>query len=354
MVVLGYNDLGMHCMNARFAELMVLPPYNNLHAQVIAKGSEPRIVTSGVTVSYSIPGNTDSAGKTDFWTYAQALLGVALQPNIGLTGNGLSGTMQPTGTNDWAATGVPITPIDDAGNTNAYQLANIIVTQNSTITASTQAVIPVSTEMSCFLCHNTPGVAVETAIPRAHDRLHQTTLEQQKPVLCAKCHADPALGAAGTTGVETLSGAMHTAHAPRMATAGLAVSCYACHPGVKTQCLRDVHYSKGMTCTSCHGDMAALGVATRTPWVDEPRCGNCHTRAGFQFEQANTLFKASIGHNGVHCEACHGSPHAITPTTVAADNVQAIALQGHAGTINACTVCHTQTPGDSFNHTPSD
>ena len=35
MVVLGYNELGMHCMNQDFSELMILPPYNTLHAQVI-------------------------------------------------------------------------------------------------------------------------------------------------------------------------------------------------------------------------------------------------------------------------------------------------------------------------------
>ena len=28
MVVLGYNDLGMHCMNQDFSEFMILPPFN--------------------------------------------------------------------------------------------------------------------------------------------------------------------------------------------------------------------------------------------------------------------------------------------------------------------------------------
>ncbi|HRA66468.1 MAG TPA: hypothetical protein PL187_10635, partial [Caldilinea sp.] len=34
-VVLGWNDLGMHCYNRDFQNLAVLPPYNNLWAQVI-------------------------------------------------------------------------------------------------------------------------------------------------------------------------------------------------------------------------------------------------------------------------------------------------------------------------------
>jgi len=65
--VLGYNELGMHCMNQDFSELMLLPPYNNLRAQVILRGEEPQLLTSGVTVSYSVPGNTTSADKTNFW-----------------------------------------------------------------------------------------------------------------------------------------------------------------------------------------------------------------------------------------------------------------------------------------------
>ena len=29
-VVLGYNDLGMHCMNQDFSQLCILPPFNTL------------------------------------------------------------------------------------------------------------------------------------------------------------------------------------------------------------------------------------------------------------------------------------------------------------------------------------
>ena len=113
-VVLGYNDLGMHCMNQDFSQLCILPPFNNLHAQVIdRRGEEPRIASSGVSVLYSIPGNTISTTKTNFWSYAPALFGVDLPPNIGLTGNGLSGVMVPTGANDWVVTGIPVTPFDD-------------------------------------------------------------------------------------------------------------------------------------------------------------------------------------------------------------------------------------------------
>jgi len=35
MVVLGYNELGMHCMNEDFSEICILPPFNTLRAVVI-------------------------------------------------------------------------------------------------------------------------------------------------------------------------------------------------------------------------------------------------------------------------------------------------------------------------------
>ena len=96
--------------------------------------------------------------------------------------------------------------------------------------------------------------------------------------------------------------------------------------------------------------MEAVADPTRHPWVDEPRCDSCHQRAGFEFEQAGTLYRNSVGHSNVHCAACHGSPHAIWPTVRTEDNLQAEGLQGHAGTIDTCTVCHRQTPDDAFFH----
>lgn len=49
------------------------------------------IVTSGITLDYSVANNTKVADKTDFWQYAQQLFGVTLPEGKGLTGNGLSG-----------------------------------------------------------------------------------------------------------------------------------------------------------------------------------------------------------------------------------------------------------------------
>src|SRR4030066_1534771 len=69
-VVIGWNDLGMHCYDRDYSKLSVLPPYNNLWAQVIQRGDPPQVVTQGVRVQYAFPDNTSSATKTNFWTYA--------------------------------------------------------------------------------------------------------------------------------------------------------------------------------------------------------------------------------------------------------------------------------------------
>ena len=351
LLVLGYNDLGMHCMNQDYSEFMILPPYNTLHAQVIDRsGAKPRFVQDGVTVSYSIPSNTTSAAKTNFWDYAQDLFGLAnpLPPDIGLAGNGLSGTMTSLaaeGRTDWSVLGIPITPLLDDGTENSYPLALITVAQGGNDVVQTQAVTPISWEIRCDYCHNTPGISVAQDILLKHDRLHGTTIafSARKPVLCGSCHPQPELGLEGDMGMASLSSSMHSAHAKRMwlVEGRLDVGCYACHPGEETRCMRDVHHLGGMICTDCHGGMAEVGDPSRQPWQDEPRCGTCHQREGFEFEQANTLFRDSKGHYGVHCEACHGSPHAITPTSQAEDNVQAMAVQGRQGVIKECAVCHS-------------
>ncbi|RJP36385.1 MAG: hypothetical protein C4547_07490 [Phycisphaerales bacterium] len=355
MVVFGYNDLGMHCMNEDFSEIMILPPFNTLHAQVIDRSErEPKIVKSGVTVEYRIPGNTHSADKTNFWKYWQPVFGPPKPPNVGLTGNGLSGQMLPTGDNDWQVTGIPITPTDDAGRDNPYPLAVITVKRRGEVLATTQAVVPVSTEINCHLCHNTPGISPALDLLRAHDRRHGTNLEDEQPVLCAKCHADNALGLPGDPQLPNLSSAMHLAHAPRMGGLPFEEACYACHPGARTKCQRDVHFDRGIGCTDCHGDMEAVGDPNRNPWLDEPRCGDCHRRPGFEFEQPGTLYRNSVGHKKVHCAACHGSPHAITPTVTEVDNLQAQTLQGHPGVIDTCTVCHRDGPPGQFFHKVND
>jgi hypothetical protein len=339
-ILIGWNDLGMHCANRTFANLAVLPPYNNVHSQVIRKGDAsrlPAIVTGGLEVTYEIPGNTYSAGKTDFWTYAEALFGAKLADNVGLKGNGLSGDMK-IDSDGFLVEGIPLTPYTDSDlvNEDAYQLGLLKAYDSGhALLASAQPVIPVSNEINCVSsgCHTS-----EMDILNHHEN-EDGFDRNNRPILCASCHASNALGTTGRGEAPPLSQAVHGKHGE------ITNDCYNCHPGKHTKCLRDVMYSKGYKCQDCHGSVSQVGSTVaggRRPWLDEPRCGSCHAS---QFaEETGKLYRQSRGHGGLYCSACHGSPHAIQPTVVDRDNVQNIALQGFSGPLRDCTVCHGVNP----------
>ncbi len=367
-VVLAWNDLGMHCYNQDFQDMAILPPYNNLWAQVLEVGDPPQLVTSGITVSYSLDDNTYSVGKTNFWTYAQQLFGVNLPPNIGLKGKGLSGTMDLAG-DHFEADGIPATEYTDSAPTtpDPYQTATIIVRDSATGVelARNQVVVPNSTEMSCGNCHSDGGVngiatgRVATNILTLHDSLNKDligtanypkALMDSRPVLCASCHADNALNATGMqtgeAGVPSLSNAMHTVHAGKVpdTTDG----CYSCHPGPTTKCLRDTMYQEGLSCVDCHGTVAHV-AQNSNPWLNEPRCDSCHEGV----HQNNALYRFSTGHGDLYCAACHDSPHAIAPSVQPKDAIKFINLQGHNGPLDTCTVCHATQPSGTFNMSSS-
>lgn len=349
-VLLGWNDLGMHCYNRDFRDLAVLPPYNTLWAQVIRRGAPPEIVTGAgsdrVTVSYSLPDNSYSAGKSNFWDYEQALFGVDLAPNTGLTGRGLAGAMDAAA-DHFVADGIPLTEFRDSAPTTPYpyQLATLIAASGATELARTRTVAPVSTEMHCDTCHSDGGEEdistgrVETNILTLHDEENDTDLMGRRPVLCATCHASNALGMAGDPELPSLSRAVHGKHAGEVA--GDIDGCYSCHPGPQTRCLRDVMSQRGMGCTDCHGDMERV-AANPNPWLNEPRCDGCHTDPIYRQDQA--LYRNSRGHGGVYCAGCHDSPHAIAPSSQPNDAIKFVDWQGHAGTLDTCSVCHTTPP----------
>lgn len=354
-VILSWNDLGMHCMNQYHANLSVLPPYNNLYAQVIHRGdayTSPMILTENATMEYSIPGNTYSVGKTDFWTYSQHLFGVTLAPNIGLTGKGLSGTLDFLA-DHFAAEGVPLTPFTDAAPTveDPYQQALVVLRDiHGTELARSRPVMPVSIEMSCVStgCH-----ASELAILDHHEGQDEGGFDiANKPILCAQCHGDPALGATGPGVAGYFSQRIHEKHAfIDEAIPGMG-GCYKCHPGQRARCLRGTMNSDfGMICQDCHGDMAQVADSIdggRLPWVNEPACRSCHTST--YGEPVGQLFKVSRGHGGVFCEGCHNSTHAEFPSREPRDNQVMIDLQGQSGTLTDCRVCHGIVPAGPGPH----
>lgn len=178
--------------------------------------------------------------------------------------------------------------------------------------------------------------AADLNMLRLHDMKHGTTLEQQQPVACQTCHYTPALDLAqagpsddngkSQTRHASMSRVMHDFHG-RLCADGTATSdgnctsfggrlfpampgpvgrsaatassvleqtCYTCHPGKETKCLRGVmSRNAGSVCQDCHGDVRQVGddfsgeaapgrgfytvSGKRIPWASEPACESCHT-----------------------------------------------------------------------------
>ncbi len=350
--VVAWNDLGMHCLDKDYSVFGILPPFNNLHVQLIDNTGKLVRSAGGITITYQ--GMKDPAGSitttsaphTDFWQYVLPLFGGSPAPDVGLTGQAMPGAgnkPQALATFDttyyyFGATGIPLVPIDNAGNTNTYPMMQIVAKNSSgTTLATTVTDLPVSSEMTCIGCHVSGSQAA--AMPPTgwvnyqgnsdkdyklnillfHDEVPQNpTLYQQvlsqagypnglynsalagTPVLCARCHLSNALAPYGIPGISTvppLTQSQHSFHANVIdPVSGLPLNdennrtaCYNCHPGSTTRCLRGAMGSAVasdgtmmMQCQSCHGNMSAVGATNRQGWLDEPNCQACHTGTAVQ------------------------------------------------------------------------
>ena len=94
--ILGWNNLGMHCMDSDYSVFSILPPYNTIESQLIVGG---KLVTNGsvYTVTYQAVAdpsgsfNSTAMGKGNYYTYAQSLFGAVLAPEGGLVGWNMPG-----------------------------------------------------------------------------------------------------------------------------------------------------------------------------------------------------------------------------------------------------------------------
>lgn len=447
--ILGWNNLGMHCMDSDYSVFSILPPYNTIEAQLIVAG---KLVTngSGYTVTYQAVADPDGSfnstamGKGNYYTYATALFGATLAPEGGLAGWSMPGPNNTpqgmlfennnapaagvsTPVNWFRAEGIPLSPYDDAGIKNPYPLMRLIAKNGATPIATNDIVLPVSDEMDCRMCHasGTQTAAQPAAgwawsdnnerdfrlnILRLHDEhqfsqhhdiyvsalaargfnsqgLYRGVVADNRPVLCATCHASEALGTGSYSNIPPLTASIHSKHATvqdpllgiTLDNSANRESCYRCHPGSTTKCLRGAmggaiakDGSLEMQCQSCHGNLSAVGSSSRVGWFMEPSCQSCHTgtaannngqiRYTSSFEangsvrlpvnqtfatQPNipaaglSLYRFSAGHGGLQCSACHGSTHAEFPATHRNDNIRNEKIQGHSGVMVECTSCHT-------------
>jgi hypothetical protein len=317
--LIGWNNLGMHCMDADYSVFSILPPYNTIHAQLVDTRTGLVTAPAGITVTYEAVAapnglvNTTSAGKTNFWDHVADLFGAAPGIDEGLAGADMPGagnTPQPMAfdsANDWfIADGIPITPYADGGAKNYYPMMRLVARDGSgRVLATTDIVLPVSDEMTCVACHASGSDAAgqpaegwvndpdperdyRLNILRLHDDfesgrpafsdalaakgynssgLFATATEDGKPILCASCHASEALPGSGIEGIPPLTQAIHRSMAHVIdPTNGLPLdsvenrsACYRCHPGSATRCLR-----------------GAMGAAVADNGSLAMQCQSCH------------------------------------------------------------------------------
>ncbi len=344
--LIGWNNLGMHCMDDDYEVFSILPPFNTVNAHLLDASGKLVRSPSGILITYEAIAdptgsiNRSSVGKTNFWATASLMYGSQLTvPDVGLTGlrmPGASNTPQPfswggSSTLNWfEAAGIPITPTDDLGRKNSYPLMRLKARNSSgQLLAQADVVLPVSDEMDCRACHaSNSGPAARPLTGWVNDanskhdfrlnilRLHDekqisnpvyaqalltvgyegsglsATVARGTPILCAECHLSEALPGTGVAGISPLTQAMHAKHANVLSPSnGLTLNnasnraaCYTCHPGSTTQCLRG---AMGGAVDTATGSMAM-------------QCQSCHgsmaqvgakTRTGWLDEPT--------------CQACH-------------------------------------------------
>ncbi len=351
-VVFAWSDTGMHMMSPAYDQVILSPPYSSLFVQVVRRGDPPRLAIGDVSVEYRILNNTFSYGKRaygGFWDNAGVFGQPGLAHDTGLNfvdpaiHNGLSGSMLPF-LDHFEADGIPVTPVDDSGAWNPFQVAEVTVKdQTGNVVATTQATIPVSDEIGCAKCHGSDPYA---DILAKHDAAHATDLVAHQPVLCWSCHGSPLYQYPLQAGIEFLSRAIHTAH---QTTGAL---CLDCHPGPSGSASRTIAHTPRFDCSNrrCHGDLVTF-VKTftrngRIPWQDEPKCTRCHGSPREE-DTGPFLFRDSRGHAGLFCSSCHGAAHATVPSRTASDNFQALQYQSDPHTIGSCKPCHEGSKGQS-------
>ena len=438
--VLAANDLGMHCADQDFRIFSILPPYNVINAQVLQKGSEPKLMSpaDGIHVTYRaiesnyfadltdparMPDSTQSLTttglnlpgvfKNNFWEvtlpslsgidkigfkayeplYPEGVLALfPSTPDLGLPAPvveelylgggtltaeqsampGTDNTPQPfhgyvqdmpffvnfpfgytvRDFKRYTAEGVPISPIDDSGNSNPYPLMRVEARDSAdNVLASVDTVLPVASEADCAICHASQEVCdvdttnslvcddiansqypkpgfpatrplefIETAsqalnvigdtleqkvinsakinIVRLHDYKHGTSLAGTEPdgsngdttpnVVCASCHYSPALDLAHL-GPNDDNGKEQTKHISM------------------SRAMHKVHGNLPQKDPANYGHlfptMPPPGPA-RDPAVAQEvlmnTCYNCHPG-----KKAKCL-RGAMGGSGTVCQDCHG------------------------------------------------
>lgn len=353
--ILGWNNLGMHCMDSDYSVFSILPPYNTINAQLIVAG---QLVTTnnGYTVTYQAVADPDgsinrsSIGKGNWHQFAAKLYGAVAEdqglpfPDPTLSfwmpgpANIPQGMVFDSGLPWFFAYGVPLTPYDDAGNKNPYPMMRLIARNSSgTAVATNDIVLPVSDEMDCRACHasGTQAAAQPAAgwvwsdnperdfrlnILRLHDEhqfaqhadvyaaalanrpvpggthfnpqgLYRSVVADNQPVLCAVCHASEALGSGSYSNIPALTTSIHSKHAT---VADPELNFTLDHSANRSACYR-CHPGSATKCLR-----GAMGGAIASDGAMAMQCQSCH---------GNMSHVGRAGRKGwldePNCQQCH-------------------------------------------------
>jgi hypothetical protein len=341
--ILGWNNLGMHCMDSDYSVFSILPPYNTIEAQLVVGG---KLVTNGVgyTVTYQAivdpagSSNKTSFGKSNFYTYVQDLYPpfVPLTADVGLVGWNMPGPANIPQTNlfqtlnepvhtvftpvNWFhAEGIPITPYDDAMQKNPYPLMRMIArNSNYQPIATNDVVLPVSDEMDCRACHasGTQDAAKPAAgwvwdgLPERDYRLNILRLHDEQQF--APQHAAVYAGALAANKYNP-AGLYRRVTADRKP-----VLCALCHASEALQ--TDGYPGVPALTTAVHSRHASVIDPVSKTNLDNSlsrsACYRCHpgsTTRCLRGAMGSTI--AADGSMEMQCQSCHGNMSAVGSST---------------------------------------
>lgn len=412
-VLRAWSKQGMLHISDAEPVFSLLPAGSVLEAQLIRRDTLPEISggDGSISIKWKILPPVGTDGKSPG----------SMTPAEGEKPKALEGEMKLSEDKRLFTSGpIPLMPYTSDGSFIPYPLVEVrAVDKDGNLLAGTIVTLPVSTELGCKNCHTgewksdgRAGISQTTAmdILRVHDFKNGTALTDDaasgSTVFCESCH----LGGEGMP--PNLSAALHGAHAIYIPGKD-EDSCASCHPSSPTgatRFTRDLHADMGIGCVSCHGYLEDHALALlkaeqlqgseaaarlmphiparlvplekinpREPWINQPDCTGCHSLTEKPDMSETGAFNkwAGKGPNGteiplfsertedtgtMNCSVCHGSPHAVFPSTNPydenRDNLPALQYQKDAWIIGGpsknkpfnCQVCHTTDDMGMFAH----
>lgn len=340
--LLGWNNLGMHCMDSSYSEFSILPPYNTIEAQLIVNG---KLIKSGTgyTVTYEAVRDPDgsinstSVGKGNWMPNAPMIYGV---PSNWSADQGLAGWNMPgihntpqrmlfeqrnapapgasTLVNWFRAEGIPITPYDDSGQKNPYPLMRLVARNLANqVVAQSDVVLPVSDEMDCRACH---GARTQEAARPFNGWLTDPNPDREYRLNILKRHddreMDPATGHAALYSEALEARGYDPAGLYASAIAGKPALCAGCHAsealGTGSFASSRGNGSVPPLTTSIHSLHAeVMDPAFKLPLnssENRAACYLCHPGSATRcLRGAMGNAVAPDGTMSMQCQSCHGN-----------------------------------------------